>query len=132
MGIPLLDKDGVCHHQLEEKESGESRELEVINRRSIESGTITTMAKLNLGIQSHQEQLPALVPKLGHYPIVLRLPLLQLHDVMVKLQSRRIGFESSYSQQHCQHHSSIWVWGNDMETTADLEKSKLDICTVAT
>ena len=34
----------------QERELKESRELEVIDRRPIESGTITTMAKLNLGI----------------------------------------------------------------------------------
>ena len=130
-GIAFVDKDFVRHYQLEEKELRESRELEVIDGRPIESGTITTMAKLNIGIRLHQEQLPAFVTKLEHYPIVLGLSWLQLHDVTVKFQSRRIGFESSYCQQHCQHHSSIWVWGNHMETTAHPEKPKLDICTVA-
>ena len=86
-GIAFVDKDFVRHHQLEEKELRESRELEVIDGRPIESGTITTMAKLNIGIRSHQEQLPAFVTKLGHYPIVLGLPWLQLHDVTVKFQA---------------------------------------------
>jgi hypothetical protein len=72
--IAFIDKDFVHHHQLKEKELRESRELEVIDRRPIESGTITTMAKLNLGIRGHQELLPPVVTKLGHYPIVLGLP----------------------------------------------------------
>ena len=105
--------------------------MEVIDGRPIESGTITTMAKLDLGIKGHQEKLPAFITKLGHYPIVLGLPWLQLHDVTVKFQSRRIGFESSYCQQHCQHHSSVWVWGNHMETTAVPDEPKLNICAVA-
>jgi hypothetical protein len=54
-GIAFIDKDCVRHHQLEEKELRESRELEVIDGRPIELGTITTMAKLNLGIRGHQE-----------------------------------------------------------------------------
>src|SRR6202142_512404 len=68
-GIAFVDKDFVRHHGLEEKELKESRELEVINGRPIESGTITTMAKLDLRIKGHQEQLPAFITKLGHYPI---------------------------------------------------------------
>jgi predicted aspartyl protease len=115
-GIAFIDKDFVRHHQLEEKKLKESRELEVIDGRPIESGTITTMAKLKLGIRGHQKQLPALVTKLGHYPIVLGLPWLQLHDVTIKFQKKQIGFESNYCQQHCQHHSSIWVWGDHMES----------------
>ena len=72
-GIAFVDKDFVHYHGLEEKELKESRELEVIDGTPIESGTITTMAKLELGIKGHQEQLPAFVTKLRHYPIVLGL-----------------------------------------------------------
>jgi hypothetical protein len=49
----------------------------------------------------------------------------------MKFQNRRIGFERSYCQQHCQHHTSVWVWGNHIETTVELQKPKLDISTVA-
>jgi hypothetical protein len=73
-GKVFIDKDFVCYHQLKEQKLKESRELEAIDGRPIESGTITTMAKLNLGIREHQEQLPAFVTKLSHYPIVLGLP----------------------------------------------------------
>jgi hypothetical protein len=86
MRIAFVDKDFVCHHQLEEKELRESRELEVIDGRPIESATITTMAKLNIGIRFYQEELPVFVIKLGHYPIVIGLPYLQLHNVTVKFQ----------------------------------------------
>jgi hypothetical protein len=130
-GIAFIDNNFVRHHQLEEKKLKESRELEVIDRRPIESGTITTLAKLELGIRGHQEKLPALVPKLGLYPIVLGLPWLQLHDITVKFQNRSIGFESNYCQQHCQHYTRVRVWGNHMESSHKPEKSKLDICAVA-
>ena len=131
-GIVFVDKDFVCHHQLEEKELKQSRELQVIDGRPIESGTITTMARLNIEIRSHQEQLQVFITKLGHYPIVLGLPWLQLHKVTVNFRGRRIGFESSYCQQHCQHQSSIWQWVNHMErTAADSERPKLIICAIA-
>jgi hypothetical protein len=130
MGIAFVDKDFVHHNQLEEKEIQQSRELEVIDGRPIKSATIMTMAKLNIKILSHQQQLPVFITKLGHYPIVLGLPWLQLHDITIKCQNRRIGFESCYCQQHCQFHSSIYEWGNHMETM-DPEKSILDICAIA-
>jgi hypothetical protein len=46
-------------------------------------------------------------------------------------QKKIIGFESSYCQQHCQHHSSVWVWGDHMETKENLDKPKLNICVIA-
>ena len=72
----------------------------MIDARSIESETITTMAKLDLGIREHQEELSGFIIKLGYYPIVLELPWLQLHDIIIKYQNKRIGFKSSYCQQH--------------------------------
>jgi hypothetical protein len=72
--IAFIDKDFVCHHQLEEKKLQELREIEVIDGRPIKLGTITTMTKLNLGIRGHQEQLPAFITKLCHYSILLGLP----------------------------------------------------------
>jgi hypothetical protein len=40
-----VDNDFSCHHQLKEKELQESRELEGVLWRPIESGMITTMAE---------------------------------------------------------------------------------------
>ena len=49
-GIAFIYKDFILHHQIKEKQLEKSHELEVINGRPIESGTITTIAKLDLGI----------------------------------------------------------------------------------
>jgi hypothetical protein len=48
MEIAFVDKDFVRHHHLEEKELWESRELEVIDGRPIESETIMIIGKLNI------------------------------------------------------------------------------------
>ena len=66
-GIVFVDKDFICHYELEEKELKDIRELEVIDRRPIKSGTITTIAKISLRIRGHQEELPAFIMKLGYY-----------------------------------------------------------------
>ena len=89
-----------------------------------------TMAKMYLGIKGHQEELSVFITKLGYYPIVLELPWLQLYDVTVKLQRKRIGFESRYCQQHCQHHASILVCGDHIETLGT-EKKNFNICAIA-
>jgi hypothetical protein len=68
--------------------------LEVIDGRSIKSGSIITMAKLNLKIHSYEE-LPAFVTKLGHYPMELGLPWFQLHDVTIRFHKKRIVFKSN-------------------------------------
>jgi hypothetical protein len=69
--------------------------------------------------------------KLGHYSIVLGHLWLPLYDIIIKFQSRRKEFKSSYGQQYCQNHSSIWVWGNHLEYSKDSKKPKLDICAIA-
>ena len=83
-GIAFVNKDFVHHQGLKEKELNVTRKLKVIDKRPIESGTITTIVKMNLGIKGHREELPAFIMKLGYYPIVLGLSWLQLQDIIVK------------------------------------------------
>ena len=80
---------------MEENELREARELEAIDGRPIESGTIITMVQMSLGIKEHQKELPAFVIKLGYYSIVLGLLWLELPKATDKFQCKRIDFESS-------------------------------------
>jgi len=41
------------------------------------------------------------VTKLGHYPIVLGIPWLQLHEVAVWFASNMVTFGSQYCTTHC-------------------------------
>jgi hypothetical protein len=122
-----IDKDFVHHHLIKEKTQKESRELEVIDRRHIQSETIITMVKLDPGIYAHQEQLPVFITKLEYYPTGLGLLWLQLHNISIKYQNKRIEFESKYCRQYCQHHTNVLVSGNCMETVKKLETPKVDI-----
>jgi len=47
-------------------------------------------------IQDHGEQLPMFITKLGHYPSVLGIPWLRLHDVAVRFASNTVTFGSQY------------------------------------
>ena len=100
-GIAFMDQDFARHHQIPLQELKEKRQVEVINGRPTESGDITHVAKVGIMIQDHQEQLPMFVTKLEHYPIVLGIPWLQLHDVAVQFASIMVTFGSQYCTTHC-------------------------------
>ena len=74
-GIAFMDQGFARHHQIPREESKEKQHVEVIDGRLIESGDITHIAKVGMMIQHHKEQLPVIVTKLGHYQIVLGIPL---------------------------------------------------------
>jgi hypothetical protein len=88
----------------------EKKQVEVIDGRSIESGDITHIGKVGMKIQECREQLPMFITKLGHYPIVLGIPWLRLHDVAVRFASNTVTFGSQYCITHC-HDTSVMVQG---------------------
>jgi len=109
-GIAFMDQDFARHHQIPLQGLKEKRQVEVIDGRPIESGDITHVAKVEMRIQDHQEQLPMLVTKLGQYPIVLGISWLQLQDVAVWFASNMVTFESQYCTTHC-HDAPVTVQG---------------------
>jgi len=77
------------------------RSLQVIDGRPISSGNITHTTTVNLLINQHQEKLPMFVTQLGHYPIVLGIPWIDLHDINIRFHSRTVTFGSQYCSTHC-------------------------------
>ena len=67
--------------------------LVVINARPIESNLITHITKLHIVIASHSELIPLFVTKLGHYPIVLNLLYLCLHDINIWFTRNIVMFD---------------------------------------
>jgi len=100
-GIAFIDEDFARHHQLPLTPLQYPRSLEVIDGRPISSGDITHVANTHLVILEHQETLPMFVTKLGHYPVVLGIPWLELHDVAIRFNSRTLTFGSQYCTSHC-------------------------------
>jgi len=101
-GIAFMDQDFARHHKVPLKELKERRQVEVIDGRTIESGDITHFAEVGMNIQDHKERIPMFVTKLGHYPIVLGIPWLRLHDVAVRFASNTVMFGSQYCVDRCQ------------------------------
>jgi hypothetical protein len=100
-GIAFMDQDFARHHQIRLPELKEKKQVEVIDGRPIESGDITHIAKVGMQIQKNKEQLPMFITKLGHYPIVLGISWLRLHDVAVRFASNTVTFCSQYCITHC-------------------------------
>ena len=73
-GYAFIDENFTCHHQLPLHKLKTPHDLEVIDGCPISSGTITHMAKAQLTISNHYEQLPIFVTRLGYYPLVLGIP----------------------------------------------------------
>jgi len=109
-GIAFMDQDFARQHQIPLQELKEKKQVEVIDGRPIESGDITHIAKVGMKIQEHREHLPMFITKLGHYPIVLGIPWLRLHDVAVRFASNTVTFGSQYCITHC-HDTSVTVQG---------------------
>jgi len=101
-GIAFMDQDFARHHEVPLKELKEKRQVKVIDGRTIESGDITHLAEVIMDIQDHKERIPMFITKLGHYPIVLGIPWLRLHDVAVRFASNTVTFGSQYCITHCQ------------------------------
>jgi hypothetical protein len=101
-GIAFMDQDFARHHEVQLKELKETRQVEVIDGRTIESGDITHLAEVGMNMQDQKERIPMCVTKLGHYPIVLGIPRLRLNDVAVRFASNMVTFGSQYCVSHCQ------------------------------
>jgi len=86
-GIPFVDEDFVHNHQLPLTPLWYPRSIEVIDGRPIFSDDITHIANTHLAILEHQETLPILITKVGHYPVVLGILWLELHDFAIRFSS---------------------------------------------
>jgi len=99
--MAFLDDDSACHHQLCLTPLQYPRSLEVIAGRPIFSGDTTHLANTCLSILEDHETLPMFVTKLGHYPVVLDVPWLELPDVAIRFSSRTLTLGSQYCSSHC-------------------------------
>ena len=100
-GIAFIDKNFAYHHQLPLVPFPNPRSLEVIDGHPISSGDITHTTTVKLSINKHQEELPIFVTQLGHYPIVLGIPWMDLHDIIIRFHSCTATFGSQYCSTHC-------------------------------
>ena len=100
-GLAFVDESFARHHNLTLYPLKEPRAFKVVDGREITSGEITHIAIATFQIGQHQEKLPMFVTKLGHYPIVLGIPWLQLHDPSIRWKTNTVVFDSDYCLHNC-------------------------------
>jgi len=100
-GVAFVDEDFARYHQLPLTPLKYPRALEVIDGRPISSGDITHTANATLSIHEYREKIPMFVTKLGHYPIVLGIPWMELHNMAIRFSSRTLTFGSQYCIANC-------------------------------
>jgi len=122
-GNAFMDQDFARHHQIPLQNLKEKRQVEVINGRPIQSGDMTRIAQMGIMIQDDKEQLPMAVMKLGHDPIVLRIPSLWLHDVTVHFVSNTVTFGSQYCTTH-HPDAPVMVQGVTEESLVPVDSSR--------
>lgn len=79
----------------------EPRHFEVIDGRPMDSGAVTHIARLGLNIHGHEEDDPLFVTSLGHYPVVLGIPWMQVHNIAIRFGSNSLNFGSPYCPSPC-------------------------------
>jgi hypothetical protein len=82
-GYAFIDEDYIRHHHLLLQLLKSPRDLTIIDGRPVTLGTITHITHTHSAIWNHQEDIPLVVTKLGHYQIVLGIPWLRRHDVFL-------------------------------------------------
>ena len=97
----FINKDFATTHSLPLYPLKQHRVIEVIDGRTISSGSVTHMTKVGLDIKGHIEELPAFITLLGHYPMVLGKPWLRKHDVSIRFSNDSVTFDSEYCLNHC-------------------------------
>ena len=100
-GFAFVDSSFAHHHRIPLALMKNPRILELADGRPVSSGKLTHLARLNLDIASHSEPANLLVTSLGHYPIVLGIKWLQIHDVSIRWAMNSLTFNSPYCRQHC-------------------------------
>jgi len=92
-GFAFIDENFVRQHKFPRYRLNPPRDLEVIDRRPIESGQITHLTKISYQIQDHTEMLPAFITKLGHFLLVLGIPWLRRHAIITDFVSTTVRFQ---------------------------------------
>lgn len=62
---------------------------------------MTYKTTLDISIGLHSERMLLFVTRLGHYPIVLRIPWLQKYNPYIKFSTNFLVFNSSFYTNHC-------------------------------
>src|SRR6202048_210613 len=100
-GFAFMDEDFATRHNLEKHPLDLPRELEAIDGRPVASGRITHAVRARINLEPHVDEIWFFLTSLGHFPVVLGIPWLRLHDPKINFKENRITFDSGYCIGRC-------------------------------
>lgn len=100
-GYAFIDSTFARTHSLPLTKLQYPRRLDVVDGRAVSSGSITHVATMKLDIAAHYESASCFVTKLGHYPIILGIAWLRLHQPTINWGLNTLTFASNHCRQSC-------------------------------
>ena len=101
-GKRFIDKDWAVDNGFTLQPLKDPIRLETFDGQEAEDGPITHYVQSSMRIQDHLEiKALFLVTRLAHYPVVLGLPWLKMHDPHIGFSSHTVLFDSDFCRQHC-------------------------------
>jgi hypothetical protein len=101
-GVCFVDKNWAISRSFTLEQMKRPMPLVNFNGQEEESATVTHFLVANLRIHDHTEREAFLfVTNLSHYPIILGIPWLKLHDPELKFGKGTMLFNSLYCQKNC-------------------------------
>lgn len=101
-GYGFIDQGWARDQKLKLLPLKESIGLVAFDGREQECGKITHYVQMNMRIQDHSERNAKFyVVQLAHYPIILGVAWMKIHDPLIRFAAHDITFNSDYCRKHC-------------------------------
>uniref|UniRef100_A0A803SRK7 Gypsy retrotransposon integrase-like protein 1 n=1 Tax=Anolis carolinensis TaxID=28377 RepID=A0A803SRK7_ANOCA len=79
-----------------------ARVVQAIDGRPLKTGPVSQWSEpTRMWIREHMEEISFFVTEVPHFPVILGIPWLTLHDPSISWSNRELQFASKYCQNHC-------------------------------
>uniref|UniRef100_R4GDC8 CCHC-type domain-containing protein n=1 Tax=Anolis carolinensis TaxID=28377 RepID=R4GDC8_ANOCA len=79
-----------------------ARVVQAIDGRPLKTGPVSQWSEpTRMWIREHMEEISFFVTEVPHFPVILGIPWLTLHDPNISWSNRELQFASPYCQNHC-------------------------------
>uniref|UniRef100_A0A803SM11 ribonuclease H n=1 Tax=Anolis carolinensis TaxID=28377 RepID=A0A803SM11_ANOCA len=79
-----------------------ARVVQAIDGRPLKTGPVSQWTEpTRMWIREHMEEISFFVTEVPHFPVILGIPWLTLHDPNISWTNRELQFASKYCQNHC-------------------------------
>ena len=95
-GKGFIDKSWADSHELLLKKLNRLFGILMFDGNLSKKGRVTYYVETKMQVEDHEETIRLYVTQLAHYPVILGMPWLKLHDPRVSFASHTLTFESKY------------------------------------